>query len=441
MRPRRRAHTASLESSAGPRESRGVPPASQSATRTAWLVVALLAPVALLNYLDRQMLASMKFSVMADIQDIGNDANWGRMLGQFKWVYAFLSPLGGVIADRFSRRWTISASLFAWSIVTWITGHVSTYDALLWTRTLMGVSEAFYFPAALALIADHHFGPTRSRAIGVHQMAVYSGVILGGFSGYIADFPSLGWRTAFTFCGVAGALYSIPLLAILRDPVRPTDPTEPRKESFFASLPNLLANPSFLLLVLYFTLPALAAWVVRDWMPAILKQQFNIKQGPAGVAATSSWQIAAILGAVIGGFLADRWMLVTQRGRIYASAIGVAFIVPAIFGVGNASSLTMAIAFLAVFGLGWGFFDCNNMPILCQIVRPELRATGYGLMNLVSISCGGLADWGFGKLRDAKVPLNVSFTFFAGAAVLAIITVLLIRPRPEATQPATRPSA
>jgi MFS family permease len=166
-------------------------------------------------------------------------------------------------------------------------------------------------------------------------------------------------------------------------------------------------------------------------MPAILKQQFNIKQGPAGVAATSSWQIAAILGAVIGGVLADRWMLKTTRGRIYASAIGVGFIVPAIFGVGNASSLTMAIAFLALFGLGWGFFDCNNMPILCQIVRPELRATGYGLMNLVSISCGGLADWGFGKLRDAKVPLNVSFTFFAGAAVLAIVTVLLIRPRPE----------
>lgn len=424
----------SLETSGGPRESRAVLPASQSAARTAWLVVALLAPVALLNYLDRQMLASMKFSVMADIQDIGSDANWGRMLGQFKWVYAFLSPLGGLIADRFSRRWTISGSLFAWSIVTWITGHVTTYDALLWTRTLMGISEAFYFPAALALIADHHFGPTRSRAIGVHQMAVYSGAILGGFSGYIADSPNLGWRTAFTFCGVAGALYSIPLLAILRDPVRPATPTQTGKESFFASLPPLLANPSFLLLVLYFTLPALAAWIVRDWMPAILKQQFNIQQGPAGVAATSAPQIAAILGAVLGGFLADRWMLRSTRGRIYASAIGVAFIVPAIFGVGNASSLTIAMAFLALFGLGWGFFDCNNMPILCQIVRPELRATGYGLMNLVSISCGGLADWGFGKLRDAKVPLNVSFTFFAGAAVLAILTVLLIRPRPEATQ-------
>ena len=89
------------------------------------------------------------------------------------------------------------------------------------------------------------------------------------------------------------------------------------------------------------------------------------------------------------------------------------------------------LVFLAVFGLGWGCFDTNNMPILCQLVRPELRATGYGLMNLVSISCGGLADWGFGRLRDAKVPLNVTFSAIASVAIVAIVLVLLIRPRPE----------
>ena len=89
-----------------------------SLARAAWLVVALLWPVALLNYLDRQMLASMKFSVMHDIPDIGTEANWGRMLGQFKWVYALLSPVGGHIADRFGRRFTICGSLFVWSAVT-----------------------------------------------------------------------------------------------------------------------------------------------------------------------------------------------------------------------------------------------------------------------------------------------------------------------------------
>ena len=162
--------------------------------RYAWLIVALLVPVALLNYLDRQMIAAMKSSVMGDVTGITSDQAWGQMLGQFKWVYAFLSPVGGFIADRFGRKFTICGSLFAWSAITWATGHVQTYDGLLWTRTLMGISEAFYIPAALALISDFHTGNTRSRATGLHQMGIYCGVILGGFTGYVAETPALGWR-------------------------------------------------------------------------------------------------------------------------------------------------------------------------------------------------------------------------------------------------------
>ncbi len=400
-----------------------------SLTRTAWLVVALLFPVALLNYLDRQMLAAMKFSVMHDIPDIGSEANWGRMLGQFKWVYAILSPIGGYIADRFSRRLTICGSLFVWSAVTWVTGHVTTYDGLLTARTLMGISEAFYIPAALALIADFHTGSTRSRAVGLHQMAIYIGVIIGGFSGYVADAPALGWRFAFDACGIAGIIYAVPLAFLLRDAPKSAASVAASQNSMGQSARELLTNGSFILLVLYFTLPALAGWVVRDWMPAILKQQFNIGQGKAGVSATLYWQGAAIVGAILGGWLADRWMRRHERGRIFVSAIGMSLIIPALFGVGNAGTLVTAVLFLALFGLGWGFFDCNNMPILCQLVRPELRATGYGLMNLVSISCGGLADWGFGAMRDRAVPLNVIFSAFAGTAVISVVLVLLIRPR------------
>ena len=137
----------------------------KSVSRYAWIVVGLLVPVALLNYLDRQMIAAMKASVMGDVSGITSDKAWGQMLGQFKWVYAFLSPVGGYIADRFGRKYTICGSLFAWSAITWATGHVTTYDGLLWTRTLMGISEAFYIPAALALVSDYHIGNTRSRAV------------------------------------------------------------------------------------------------------------------------------------------------------------------------------------------------------------------------------------------------------------------------------------
>ena len=307
-----------------------------SPARYAWLVVALLFPVALLNYLDRQMIAAMKGSVMHSVTGITLDSQWGYMLGQFKWVYAFFSPVGGYVADRFSRRWAICSSLLVWSVITWLTGHVTTYEGLLWTRTAMGLSEAFYIPAALALISDYHRGPTRSRATGIHQMGIYCGVILGGFAGYAADAPDIGWRHAFNFTGLAGVLYAIPLFLLLRDPQRTN---AEGRSSASTSLRELLANPSFLLLVLYFTLPALAGWVVRDWMPAILQQSFNISQGLAGVSATLYWQAAAIVAAFGGGWLADRLMRHTDRGRIYVSALGMALIIPALFGVGNSPAL------------------------------------------------------------------------------------------------------
>lgn len=418
-------------------------PDRPSSLTTAWLVVALLVPVALLNYLDRQMLAAMKTSMMDDIPDIATKANWGIVMGSFKWVYAVLSPLGGYLADRLSRRRVIAASLFVWSAVTWATGHVETFPQLVAARAIMGISEAFYIPAALALITQFHFGATRSRAVGIHQMGIYAGILLGGFSGYVAESPTLGWRWAFAACGVVGVVYAFPLFWLLRDPP-PSDAQSTATErahgskaspSPWEAIQELFQKPGFLLLVLYFTLPAIAGWVVKDWMPDILKTKFNLGQGKAGVSAVVYVQLASLVGVGLGGLLADLWMKRSLRGRIYVSAIGMSFFLPALFGVGNAGSLQTAVAFLVLFGIGWGFFDCNNMPILCQIVRPELRATGYGFMNLVSISCGGFADWGFGELRDREVPLNVIFGVFAAIALVSVGIVLLIRPRAaEATE-------
>lgn len=400
-----------------------------SFARYAWFLVALLWPVALLNYLDRQLLAAMKFSLMADVPTIGSEANWGLLPAVFKWVYAILSPVGGFLADRFGARFVIGGSLLVWSAVTWATGHVHTFDQLLVTRALMGISEACYIPAALALIANYHTDQTRSRAVGIHQMAIYVGIMIGGFSGYAADNPSLGWRWAFSAAGLTGVIYAVPLLFLLRNaPSRADAATVPRTAPL-AAFRELLTNRSFILLVLFFTLPAMAGWVVKDWMPAILKQQFGIGQGRAGVSATLFVNIAALLGAILGGWLADRWMRRSQRGRIYTSALGMSLLIPALFGVGNAGTLAVAVFFLVLFGLGWGAFDCNNMPILSQIVRPELRATGYGVMNLVSISCGGFADVAFGALRDRHVPLNLIFGVFASTAMLSVVLVLLIKPK------------
>lgn len=396
-----------------------------------WAVVALLWPVVMLNYLDRQMVATIRTSIRADIPGIASDQDFGTLMAVFMWVYAFLSPLGGYIADRFNRRWTVIGSLFVWSAVTWLTGHATTYHQMLWFRALMGISEAFYIPAALALIADFHTGNTQARAIGLHQSGLYAGLALGGVGGYIAQMSS--WRNCFTWFGAAGVLYAIVLMLTLRDaPDAGKNSTAPKKSvSIPQTLYALWTQPAFWILVIYFTLPAIAGWATKNWLPTFLADTFHLQQGPAGLSATGYIQIASFIGVLLGGVVADWWMRKTNRGRIFTSALGVLLLAPALLGLGYAWSLGAAIGFMILFGLGWGFFDCNNMPILSQIARPEHRATGYGFMNLVSISVGAGATVVLGWMRDHGINFSAAFAVSAAVALLSAGLILCVKPRAD----------
>jgi MFS family permease len=395
----------------------------------------MLFPVALLNYLDRVMVATMRASIRADIPTIANDAQFGFLMALFMWVYAICSPVGGYLADRYNRRRMVILSLFIWSAMTCLTGCAHTFNQMAWTRALMGISEAFYIPAALALIADFHPGSTRSRAIGVHMCGIYAGQTLGGIGGYIADGSS--WRNAFYWFGAAGVLYAIFLTIFLKDRGISTSESAEKKEQIKigTTLRALLGAGGFLILVVYFTLPAVPGWAVKNWLPTFLATAFNLKQGPAGMSATGYVTLASFAGALLGGTFADRAMRITPRGRIYVSALGTGMCVPALLILGNAHSLPVAIAGMMLFGLGFGFFDANNMPILCQLVRPEYRATGYGIMNMASIGAGAVFTVAMGAMRDRGVSLGLAFCISAGVALLGGALILLVRPRPVETSP------
>src|SRR5690554_6821505 len=106
-----------------------------------WLVVILLWFVALLNYVDRQMLTTMRPSMMVDIEELVSAENFGRLMAIFLWIYALMSPISGIIADRLNRKWLIVGSLFVWSAVTLLMGYAQTFNQLYALRALMGVSE------------------------------------------------------------------------------------------------------------------------------------------------------------------------------------------------------------------------------------------------------------------------------------------------------------
>ncbi len=389
----------------------------------------MLFPVALLNYLDRMMVATMRSSIRADITSIANDRDFGILMALFMWVYAAFSPVGGLLADRFNRRWLILASLSIWSLMTFLTGFAHTFSQMAWTRALMGLSEAFYISAALSLIADYHQGPTRSRAIGIHTAGIYAGQALGGLGGYIADKST--WRNAFWWFGGIGVCYAMLLLAALKesrtwdgDQGRPGETADVTR-----TFKVLFGSGSFLILIVYFTLPAIGGWAIKNWLPTFLSDEFNLKQGPAGLSATGYVTLASLGGAFLGGVLADRATRSTIRGRIYVSALGMGLCIPALFGLGHLSSMSMAIICMILFGVGFGFYDSNNMPILCQIVGPQYRATGYGIMNMVSIGTGAVATVALGSMRDHGISLAVAFTILAVVTAIGVSLIFLVRPR------------
>ncbi|EEF62354.1 MFS transporter [Pedosphaera parvula] len=407
-------------------------PGISAVTRRAWLVVGLLWVVALLNYLDRLMITTMRDPIKAAIPM--TDAQFGLLTSVFLWVYGLLSPFGGFLADRFSRSKVILGSLFVWSLLTWVTGYVKTFEHLLLARALMGISEACYIPAALALICDYHRGSTRSLATGLHMSGVYAGAALGGVGGYLAKY--YGWRAGFGIFGAFGVAYAILLAFYLRDVPRldtasqESSTTSAKPLGIPAILLGLFGVFSFWILFALNALVGSANWSINGWLPTYLKEHFHLGLGAAGLSATGYIQTASFLGVLLGGAWADKWSRTNPRARTLVPAIGYCIAGPCLFLSAVTDTLPMAIAGLVVFGLGRGFFDANHMPILRQLVNERYSATGYGLLNLVSCVAGGIMIYASGRMKDAHVDLSLIFQISAAGLFVVGLLLLAIKPRP-----------
>lgn len=393
----------------------------------AWVAVAVLWVVALLNYLDRLTIVTMRESIIAEIPM--TDSQFGLLTSVFLWVYAVASPAGGYLADRVGRKWVIFSSLVVWSIVTYMTGHARSFHELLLARALMGISEACYIPAAIALITDYHRGSTRSLATGLHGSGIYMGAALGGIGGYIAS--TIGWRYGFGIFGAIGVVYAVVVMIFLKEPAAEshggTHPGE--TPSFLAALKSLFREGFFWSLLALNIFVSLANWLVYGWLPTFLQEQFHMGQGAAGISATAYLQVASFLGILAGGAWADRWSRTNSRGRALVTAIGFCAAAPALFLTGTTPVLFIAILGLIFFGVGRGFYDANLMPILRQVIDERYSATGYGILNFVGCLVGGVMTYAGGALRDAKVPLGMVFQGAAVGLGVTCLLLFLLRPR------------
>lgn len=398
-----------------------------------WVVVGLLWVVALLNYMDRQMLSTMKESMQIDIVELQSAEAFGFLMAIFLYIYGFMSPVAGSIADRVNRKWLIVGSLFVWSAVTYGMGEATTFNQLLWLRAFMGVSEALYIPAGLAMIADYHTGKTRSLAVGIHMTGLYTGQALGGFGAVVA--ANYTWHTAFHWFGIIGIVYAIILMLLLRE-----KKTVPQAQS---SLDNVVQNKiplmkglsmifsmmAFWVILFYFAAPSLPGWATKNWLPTLFAESLNIPMSEAGPLSTITIAASSFVGVIIGGILSDRWVQKNLRGRVYTGAIGLALTIPSLILLGNGDTFLSVVGAAVLFGIGFGMFDANNMPILCQFVPPNLRATAYGFMNMVGVFAGAAVTQVLGKFTDDG-DLGFGFAILAAIVAIALIIQLtFLRPK------------
>lgn len=392
--------------------------------RYAWVVVGLLWFVALLNYMDRQMLSTMKPAMQIDIAELQSATNFGYLMAIFLWIYGLMSPVAGIIADKLNRKWLIVVSLLVWSLVTFLMGYATTFNQIYWLRALMGVSEALYIPAGLSLIADYHSSKTRSVAIGIHMTGLYMGQALGGFGATIAS--NFSWQLTFHAFGFVGIAYAFILMVCLRDKknVVAVDTESIKfKPSLFKGLALLFSNISFWVILIYFAIPSLPGWATKNWLPTLFANNLGIDMAQAGPISTITIAASSFLGVIFGGILSDKWVQKNIKGRIYTSAIGLALTIPSLLLIGFGHSLFNIIGAAFCFGFGYGMFDANNMPILCQFVSSKYRATAYGIMNMTGVFAGAFITDLLGKSTDSG-SLGKDFAMLSVIVFIALMIQL-----------------
>jgi predicted MFS family arabinose efflux permease len=377
-----------------------------------WRVVALLACAGALNYADRTSLSVVFPLLRAELSL--SDMELAAIGSFFLWSYAAASPLAGWVVDRYPRQRVITLSLLAWSLVTLLTALVQSPAALLATRVLLGLSECFYLPAAIALIAGHHGPETRGRALALHAFGLNLGLVGGGaLAGYLGQ--QYGWRSSLVVLGVLGIGLSLLCHFLLCEAGARPATQQP-------SWTRLLRNRAWVLLAVQAGLVSLGTWMFFNWMPLYFQERFSLSLAFAGFSGTAVLQLSAVFGLLIGGVMTDTIARrAGLRGRLLAMALLYVLCVPPLVvflaraGFPAVASGVVAFSFLKALAMA------NEPPALCEIVEEQDRGSAQSLMNMLNTLAGGIgvslagvlkADWGLSGV-------------FASTGVLILLSALL----------------
>lgn len=391
-----------------------------------WRIATFLALAAALNYADRAAMSAVLSAVRTEFG--ASDVALGLLGSVFLWSYALGSPVAGHLADRLSRPRLVLGSLVAWSAVTALIGLATGFPALLALRFALGVAECLFLPAAVALIADYHGPGTRARAMSFLTIGINGGMILGGsFTGFMAEHH--GWRSGFWVLGLGGIALAllgrsaIPVAPAPSGIATPSSVPSPRG-SFVAAVKYLARVPSYLVLLTESMLSGFGMWMFFSWLPLYFRDTYSMSLSSAGVAGTFMLQISVMLGILVGGWISDKVAANAPHRRMLLYGIFYLVGAPFLLLFLGRSAFPVVAAGIAAFSFLRGLGQANDNPTQCEVVPPQFRATGVGIMNAVSTAAGGCGVLVAGYLKRA-VGLDTIFASVSGIFLLAGLVLLL----------------
>jgi len=390
-----------------------------------WELLILLWVAFFLNQADRQI-----FSVVLPLikSDLGlSDSELGLIASSLVWTYGLLVPVAGFIGDKLSRRNIIGFSLCFWSIATLMTGLSTTFIQFILLRGIAtGGGEAFYAPAANALIGEVH-KKRRSFALAIHQSAVYFGIILSGIiAGYVAE--HYGWKNAFYLFGGFGILIAIVIFSRIRKDI-PAQVEE--KVSIKQTAKTIAKKPTIILLTAAFACMVFVNVGYLTWMPSLLVDKFHLPLTSAGFSSMFYHHVGAFAGVIIGGAISDRLSKENPRNRLLVQAAGLLGGAPFIYWIGMAGTEQATYIALLFFGIFRGIYDSNIFASLFEVVNPAIRSSASGLMLMCAFLVGAFSPYILGVLKPtmglAQGMSLLWISYFLGSVFIAIAVIFFFK--------------
>ncbi len=375
------------------------------------------------NYADRVAINSL----LPELQKLYGftKAQQGLISSAFTWLYAVSSPIAGHVGDRRSRKWVIIGGMYIWSMVTGFTAACTRLWQFVAVRGAEGIGEAFYMPASMALISDYHGPKTRSRAIGIHQTSIYAGTVFGStVAAYLAK--KYSWQVPFLFFAIAGCALGLLLSLFIRDRKRPQDeqgteatPHLPVRQF----LAEFAKTPTAVRLVAAYFFANIVQFIFLTWMPTFMKEKFGVSLVLAGFAGTFFIQIFSMVGAAVGGVLADHHANKRKAGRIQFQMVAALAGAPFIFLCGYTTLPVLLVLAMSMYGFFKGIYDASLTASFYDVIAAPRRATSTGLMNFIGWIGAGLGAWMVGVAADHRISMSISIS--SAAVLYAMCAVFL----------------